>query len=259
MQLEILHHQPEQRLSDIPILFVHGAWHGAWCWDEYFLPYFAQHGYDAYALSLRGHAGSAGRWRWASVHDYVADVAQVAEQLDTPPIVIGHSMGGYIVQKYLEKYPVPGAVLVASVPTIGTLPFFLRLAFKRPAAMIRNLVTLCGHFWHEPKHAREAFFSESVSEDDLNRYFGKLQGESLWLAVESMGFTLPKPDRVSRDIPMLVVSARQDAVFTIDEQRKIAQGYGTEAHFFDMAHDMMLEPDWQDVADFILKWLQNVA
>ncbi|PJF20634.1 MAG: alpha/beta hydrolase, partial [Phototrophicales bacterium] len=202
MQLEILHYQPEQNASKIPLLFVHGAWHGAWCWEEYFLPYFAKHGYDSYALSLRGHAGSEGKWRWASVHDYVADVAQVAAQFDIPPIVIGHSMGGYIVQKYLEKHPASGAVLVASVPTIGTLPFFIRFGLKRPVAMIRNLVTLCGHFWHEPKHVRDAFFSDSLSEADLNRYFEKLQGESLWLAIQSMGFILPKPDEVPKDIPL---------------------------------------------------------
>lgn len=257
MQLEILHHQPAQAVSETPLVFVHGAWHGAWCWDEYFLPYFAQHGYQSYALSIRGHATSEGKWRWASIHDYVADVAQVTQQFDVPPVVIGHSMGGYITQKYLEKYPASGAVLVASIPVMGTLPFFLRLGVKRPTAMIRNLVTLCGHFWHEPQHVRDAFFSDTLPEADLNRYFDKLQGESLRLAIESMGPVLPKPDRVSRDIPLLVVSATHDAVFTIDEQRKTAHAYDTEAHFFDMAHDMMLEPNWQDVADCILNWLKN--
>jgi len=27
-----------------PLVFVHGAWHGAWCWDEFFLPCFADKG-----------------------------------------------------------------------------------------------------------------------------------------------------------------------------------------------------------------------
>ena len=27
-----------------PLLFVHGAWHAAWCWDEHFLSYFADRG-----------------------------------------------------------------------------------------------------------------------------------------------------------------------------------------------------------------------
>jgi hypothetical protein len=28
----------------VPLLFVHGAWHGAWCWDEHFLDLFADKG-----------------------------------------------------------------------------------------------------------------------------------------------------------------------------------------------------------------------
>lgn len=35
-----------------PLLFVHGAWHGSWCWDENFLDFFAARGYRAIAASL---------------------------------------------------------------------------------------------------------------------------------------------------------------------------------------------------------------
>jgi pimeloyl-ACP methyl ester carboxylesterase len=99
MQLEVISHQPENKTHDTPLLFVHGAWHGAWCWEN-FLPYFAQQGYEAHALSLRGHGGSQGhdKLRWTSIHDYVADVAQIAQTLSSPPVVIGPSMGGYVVQ-----------------------------------------------------------------------------------------------------------------------------------------------------------------
>ena len=41
-----------------PLLFVHGAAHAAWCWDEYFLDFFADRGYRAVALSLHGHGAS---------------------------------------------------------------------------------------------------------------------------------------------------------------------------------------------------------
>lgn len=53
MQLEIIDHKPKDISKAVPLLFVHGAWHGAWCWEEYFLPYFAEHGYRSVALSLR--------------------------------------------------------------------------------------------------------------------------------------------------------------------------------------------------------------
>src|SRR5207237_10428375 len=48
MHLETLTKLPESNARPTPLLFVHGAWHDAWCWAEHFLPYFAQHGYISY-------------------------------------------------------------------------------------------------------------------------------------------------------------------------------------------------------------------
>ncbi|MFN8449918.1 MAG: hypothetical protein U0521_15360 [Anaerolineae bacterium] len=42
MRLEVVSHIPETPARQTPILFLHGAWHAAWCWEDYFLPYFAQ-------------------------------------------------------------------------------------------------------------------------------------------------------------------------------------------------------------------------
>jgi len=53
MNLEVITCEPERPAHPAPILFVHGMWHAAWCWAENFLPYFAQNGYRASALSLR--------------------------------------------------------------------------------------------------------------------------------------------------------------------------------------------------------------
>ncbi|HZG68660.1 MAG TPA: alpha/beta fold hydrolase, partial [Herpetosiphonaceae bacterium] len=63
MSLELISKQPRSQARSSPVLFVHGAWHGAWCWAEHFLDYFAERGYGAHALSLRGHGGSAGHER----------------------------------------------------------------------------------------------------------------------------------------------------------------------------------------------------
>ena len=98
-----------------PLLFVHGAGHGAWCWAEHFLDFFAEHGFDSYALSLRGHGRSGGRERlpWTSIADYVSDAEQVAAGLPRDPVLVGHSLGGRVVQKYLEAHEAPAAVLLA--------------------------------------------------------------------------------------------------------------------------------------------------
>src|SRR5205085_744455 len=124
-----------------PILGVHGAWHAAWCWQEHFLGYFANQGIATYALSLRWHGGSAGgdRLRWTSLSEYVADVAHIARDLPRPPIVLGHSMGGFVVQHYLASgHPAAGAVLVAAVPpTVGAWPAALRAVRRHPLAFLK--------------------------------------------------------------------------------------------------------------------------
>jgi hypothetical protein len=50
-----------------PLLFVHGGYATAGCWDEYFLPWFSGRGFDCHALDLAGHGGSESR---EQLHSY---------------------------------------------------------------------------------------------------------------------------------------------------------------------------------------------
>jgi len=80
-KLEVLSRAPTTSRDAPPLLFVHGAWHGAWCWDEHFLGYFSERGFSAHAVSLRGHGESEGREGLRSVRlsDFVEDdVAEAA-------------------------------------------------------------------------------------------------------------------------------------------------------------------------------------
>jgi pimeloyl-ACP methyl ester carboxylesterase len=258
MQLELL--SPIKPGShSTPILFVHGAWHAAWCWEK-FLPYFAQHGYAAYAVSLRGHGASEGRdkIRWHSAaHGYVADVAQAVQTLDRPPILVGHSMGGYVVQKYLETHTAPAGVLLASIPVSGILGFGVRFALRHPWPFLKaHLLLNPWHMVETPELMHDAFFSPHVSAEEIARHFARLQPESFRVELETTVLNLPHPDKVKT--PLLVLAAANDRVFSVAEEQATARAYGTEAEIFpNMAHDMMLEPNWQQVADRILGWLQE--
>lgn len=263
MTLEVISRMPAGSASATPLLFVHGAWHGAWCWDEFFLPYFADKGYACHALSLRGHAGSAATrlMNLNGVWEYVADVAQVAAQIEnasgTRPAVIGHSMGGYVVQKYLERHTAPAAVLVASIPVVGTLPFNIRLMINHPVQLLRTIVTL--NAWHiirTPELARQHFFSESTPIEQIERYHAKMNSESLRILLDAGLIHRPRPKKI-QPTPMLVTAAQNDRVFTIKEEENTARAYNAPLKLYDMAHDMMLEPGWQQVADDIIAWLRQ--
>jgi alpha-beta hydrolase superfamily lysophospholipase len=73
-----------------------------------------------------------------------------------------------------------------------------------------------------------------------------------------IAFALPHPGRVRRmKTPVLVLGAGRDAIFIPREVRRTARAYRTTAISYpDMAHDMMLEPGWQAVADTMLEWLE---
>jgi pimeloyl-ACP methyl ester carboxylesterase len=260
VQLELLTHQPDSPAHATPILFVHGAWHGAWCWEEFFMPYFAEHGYTAFALSFRGHGKSEGRktiLRNLARH-YVQDVAQVTQQIREQtgalPVIVGHSLGGYVTQKFLEQQPLPAAVLLASIPSYGSLPFFLRFMVRHPAAYFRAMVTFNGyHLIGTPALTHESFFSADMPADQVQAYFTRMIPESFLAGFEAC-VNLPHPEKV--ETPVLVLGGARDQVFTQDEVQRTARAYRAEVVVFpDIAHDMMLEKDWQQVADRIIAWL----
>ena len=257
MRLETVTEEPVSRANSIPILFVHGMSHAAWCWTEHFLPYFARHGYVSHALSLRGHGDSEGRerLRWTTLDEYISDVTRVASQMERPPVLVGHSMGGMIVQKYLESHEAPAAVLLASVPPRGVIQATLRAALRHPLVFMKsNLLMSMRPMLGSPQLAKEALFSADMPEDKVMQYFSRLQDESYRAYLDMMGPNLPQPERVQT--PMLVMGAADDNLISPAEVEATAHAYHTQAEMFPgMAHDMMLETGWQTVADRILGWL----
>jgi len=57
--------------------------------------------------------------------------------------------------------------------------------------------------------------------------------------------------------PMLVLGAVHDGFVSMRDVRATARAYETEPEFFDMGHNMMLEPGWADVAERIRGWLES--
>jgi pimeloyl-ACP methyl ester carboxylesterase len=261
MQLEVITREPAADAHPTPVLFVHGMWHAAWCWSEHFLPYFAQHGYKSYALSLRGHGASEGRerLRWIPLAGFVADVAQVVDQLESPPVLVGHSMGGMIVQKYLESRQAPAAVLLASAPPKGLIPATLRVARRHPLTFLKVILTFSLiHNVSTAELYKEAFFSASIPGKELAAYHAQVQDESFRAYVDMVALDLPRPEKVN--IPMLVLGTTDDNLIASREIEATAKAYNTCAEFFpDMGHAMMLDIGWQAVADRILDWLNKQA
>jgi len=233
--------------------------HGAWCWDGHFLDYFAQHGYAAHAVNLRGHGNSEGReeLRWTRIADYVEDVTNAVGQLPSLPILIGHSMGGFIIQKYLEDHDAPGAVLLSSPSPAGLLPAALKNARRHPLIFARvNLTLSLFPLVATPQLAREAFFSEDLADEQLRAYWKQMQDDSYMAYLDMVALDLPKPAKVKT--PLLVLGVARDNMLKPSEIEATARAYNTQSEIIpDVAHNSMIETRWQAVAGRILAWLKE--
>lgn len=70
--------------------------------QENFQPFFADAGYDSWAVSLRSQGGSdrqAGATVAGTLDSHAADLAEVVQQLGGSPVMVSHSFGGLIAQK----------------------------------------------------------------------------------------------------------------------------------------------------------------
>ena len=268
MNLEILVRKAKRNSSRTPILFVHGAYVGAWCWEENFLDWFAERGVPAYAVSLRGHGGSAGHERLNDfgLADYAEDVALAVAQLPRPPVLVGHSMGALVVQKCLERGAaesgsaplgaVPALVLACPVPSYGLLPTSLSLAFTRPALFAGlNAIASGGH---APPHLLgEALFGALPAAEQLERCYRRMQGESRRALLDMTGWGLPSLWRSQRP-PTLVIGAGRDVLIPAAQAQGTAQLLNSEFRLLpELGHALMLDAGWASAAEAIAAWLEE--
>ena len=253
----LIRNNPSNRRNKHPLLLVHGAWHGAWCWQKYFLEYLESQGIAAATFDLRNHEpGPPLRKRGVRIKDYVADLASAVDSMEESPIVLGHSMGGFIVQHYLRQSRPAGVVLMASVPPAGVLRTTLRIALRFPLRfLLVNLRLRLYPLVASEKLCRYHFLSSDVDAEVAREVAASVVDESFIAFLDMLAFSLPGKIR-DYATPTLVLCAEKDTIFTPAESARTASRYGAElASFPEVAHDMMLDPQWQKVADRVIQWM----
>ena len=258
MKLELIGRQPTERSAAPPLLFIHGANSGAWVWAEHMLDDLADRGFQVHAVSLRGHGDSDGRDRLASwsLADYVEDIVKTVGLFTRPPILIGHSMGGMVVQKYLQTHSAAGAILMASVPPLGLLHTSYAMASRNPFLLQQiSLVQMIGPVFPGAMNSvRRLLFSEDTPAHVSAKYAPLWQPESLRAAMDMMAWNLPWRPRT--DVPVFVLGGELDQFTPPNLVAATAQRYGAPYRVLPgIAHAMMLEPRWRDVSDAIEDWV----
>lgn len=247
--LELLSAQPSGTGPyKAPLLFVHGLGHGAWCW-EHWLQAAADAGHPAYAVSLRGHGRSAGVLRTARLSDYVDDVVHTAASLPRRAVLVGHSMGGLVVQKALARYAAHAGVLVAPVPAHSALGSLLSIARRHPADAARIMVG-------SSLPLRREYLFNQLDPAEAQRLADRCGPESPLVQFQLL---LHRPAAHPRgDARVLVLATPDDALVPLADVRRTAEHYDAELRTFPgMGHDLMLDVDWRAPFTAMINWLEG--
>jgi hypothetical protein len=93
-----------------------------------------------------------------------------------------------------------------------------------------------------------------MAPEDVARYHRLLEDESMLGALECLALEQVVPSEVRS--PIHVLGAADDALVAGYEIEATARAYGVEPEVFgNVAHDMMLDPNWRSVADSMIKKL----
>jgi pimeloyl-ACP methyl ester carboxylesterase len=252
------------RTSRAPLLLVHGMAAGAWHFERW-QPFLAAHGWPTYAVDLRGHGASrpAADLGRVSVLDYVEDareaMADVAHRHGgARPALIGHSMGGLVVQKLAESSAPSAVVLLCSAPprgisvaSLALLKRQMRWRYLRPMVRSAPIVGTSSDL--------RALSTERIDDATWDAIFPRFVPESGRAGREiSLGAVPVDAARVR--CPVLVVTTADDRFVVPRVARRIARKYGaTLREVPGHGHLLLLEPDWEGPAALVEGWLAGLV
>ena len=85
-------------------ILIHGAWHGAWCWNKV-VPLLQQQGHTVTAIDLPAHGEDLTPVADISLQLYADKICEVISQQQEPVILVGHSLGGISITQAAEQCP----------------------------------------------------------------------------------------------------------------------------------------------------------
>ncbi len=163
-------------------LLIHGAYHGAWCWEKV-KEYLEDGGDTVYTLDLPGHGLDKTDRNKVGIEQYVANVYNfVIDNNLTDLVLVGHSFAGVVITKVMEKIPERIAKIVfisAIILDNGEMFFdFLPEAVKEKYTNQANENGL-GSVLPYYDSLRERFFNDIKDIEEFSKIFEKLTPQPL--------------------------------------------------------------------------------
>jgi pimeloyl-ACP methyl ester carboxylesterase len=251
------------------VLFITGAFVGNNCWDDW-RAYFEEKGYKTLAPAwphkddtpecLRNSQPNAAiaSNRLAALTDHFA---AIANQLPEKPVLIGHSIGGLIVQLLLQRGSGTAGVAIHSVPPKGIMTF--KLSFLRAGWQALGFFTSTRKsYLMSFKTWQYAFANGMDFESQKDAYYRYAIPESKLVVRDTLS-DAAKIDFGKTRPPLLLISGADDhsipASLNYTNYKKYRKNHSVTDYrsFPGRNHLVLAQPSWKENADHILTWLAD--
>jgi pimeloyl-ACP methyl ester carboxylesterase len=252
-----------------PVVFIHGLWKSSAIWSRW-VDRFVSEGYRAVAplwpyerASVEESRQHAADLEGLLLIDAVEHFEAQLEQLDEPPILIGHSFGALIAERILATGKAIAAVAIDPAQPGSALPGSLeRLRRINPDygmdPLGSSVVTLTFVEFHR------AFCAEASDEAAKTYYDSFYIPASVnpLLEVASAGFRLIPNLPESPTGPLLLIpTSRTSPDREIEDPtiRKFRDAISVEENFdfVGAGHSLVFDHQWEKVADAVIDWLAD--
>lgn len=226
------------------LIFIHGMWSNADVWKDY-IKYFEERNFPCKAINLKENLDI----RRASFNDYVKKVKNIVSKED---VIIGHSMGGLIVQKVAEEMNIKGGVAICSAPPKG-------IKFRNFGMLLSSLRYLPKILAKKPIKPTYSFLRKyilnCVDDEEARKIFYSIEPESPVAAYEVAMNKIYVDERKVK-ASLLFIAMKNDKASPPEMIEKIARKYKAKFVVLDGCH--WIFKDWQGVAEEISKFLIKI-
>jgi len=249
------------------IVFVHGMFQNPRSWANW-INYFETKGYTCVAPAWPLHEGEPATLRQnppaglgeLSLDEIVTKIEGVISTQSERPIVIGHSVGGLIVQLLANKNLIAAGVAIDSVAPNAMLSF--DWGFFKNSALITNPLKGDQPFLMDEDSFHSSFANTLTKQQSDAAFRDYATHDSRNVLRDCMGSS-GKVDLDLPHMPLLFIGGEKDQIIPPQLNEKNVKAYTDidsitdYKEFPNRSHYICGEPGWEEVAGYTYEWLQS--
>jgi pimeloyl-ACP methyl ester carboxylesterase len=249
------------------IIFIHGMFQNKKSWDGW-VKYYTEKGYNCIAESWPYHEGEPEDLRNnvpaglgdLRLQEVIDKYAALVRSTDPEAILIGHSVGGLIVQSLINMGLGRAGICISSVAPNRMLS--LDWGFFRNSMTITNPFKGDEPFYMTPEGFHQNFCN-TLSREESDKYYEKTATHDSRNMLRDCLLEAGEIDLDKTNRPLLFISGDKDEIIPAKLDEKNAKAYKEGIAYFrefpDRGHFICGQPRWEEIAAYTSQWLQKQA